>query len=55
MLPDTVISPAPKETLSIQATAADIVFATLPVHGFDTMTCDGVEFVLCASALTAQM
>jgi hypothetical protein len=33
----------------------EILFATLPESGFDTMTHDGVEFVLCASALTAQM
>ena len=36
-------------------TAADIVFATLPDLGFDRMTECKVEFVLCASALTAQV
>lgn len=36
-------------------TAADIVFATLPDLGFDRMTEGKVEFVLCASALTAQV
>lgn len=35
--------------------AADVVFATLSVMEFETMTESGVEFVLCASALTAQM
>ncbi|WP_410611086.1 hypothetical protein [Amycolatopsis sp. lyj-109] len=35
--------------------AESIVFSTLPETGFETMTEGGVEFVLCASALTAQM
>ena len=35
--------------------AAEIVFATLPSLGMDRMTAGGVEFVLCASALTAQV
>lgn len=33
----------------------DVVFGTLPENGLQTMTRHGVEFVLCASALTAQM
>ncbi|WP_166789376.1 hypothetical protein [Cryobacterium sp. TMS1-20-1] len=32
-----------------------LIFGTLPAGGLNTMTPDGVEFVLCASALTAQM
>ncbi|WP_395641014.1 hypothetical protein [Pseudolysinimonas sp.] len=35
--------------------AESIVFASLTDQGMDTMTEGGVEFVLCASALTAQM
>lgn len=35
--------------------AARVVFSTLDELGFDTMTNDGVEFVLCGSALTGQM
>jgi hypothetical protein len=35
--------------------AAEIVFATLPSLGMDRMTAGGVEFVMCASALTAQV
>lgn len=34
---------------------AEIVFGSLTDHGMQTMTEGGVEFVLCASALTAQM
>lgn len=33
----------------------EVIFTTLPENGFETMTEDGVEFTLCASALTAQM
>lgn len=33
----------------------DVVFGTLPENGLQTMTRHGVEFALCASALTAQM
>ena len=36
-------------------TATDIVFGSLADQGMETMTDGGVEFVLCASALTAQM
>lgn len=32
-----------------------VVFSTLPEQGLQTMTEDGVEFVMCPSALTAQM
>lgn len=35
--------------------AEEIVFASLADMGFQTMTDGGVEFVLCSSALTAQM
>lgn len=35
--------------------AAEVVFGTLSALEFETMTDGGVEFVLCASALTAQM
>ncbi len=35
--------------------AAGVVLATLSEMDFETMTDGGVEFVLCASALTAQM
>lgn len=35
--------------------AVGIVFDTLPELGMDRMTEGGVEFVLCASALTAQV
>jgi len=34
---------------------AGVVLATLSAMEFETMTDGGVEFVLCASALTAQM
>jgi hypothetical protein len=36
-------------------TPAQVVFDTLPDLGMDRMTEGGVEFVLCASALTAQV
>ncbi|MEV8098936.1 hypothetical protein [Kitasatospora sp. NPDC085879] len=49
------ISPArPEEMLEVEQ-PAEIVFATLPELGMDRMTAEGVEFVLCASALTAQV
>ena len=35
--------------------ATEIVFGSLADQGMQTMTDGGVEFVLCASALTAQM
>ena len=35
--------------------AAEVVLSTLSSLEFETMTEGGVEFVLCASALTAQM
>ena len=34
---------------------SDVIFGSLASNGFDTMTDSGVEFVMCASALTAQM
>lgn len=47
---------APFETPEVDtAAAAEIVFASLADKGMQTMTEGGVEFVLCASALTAQM
>jgi hypothetical protein len=45
----------PESTVDEPAVAEDVVFATLPELDFETMTEGGVEFVLCASALTAQM
>jgi hypothetical protein len=41
------------ETSSVPASA--VVFDTLPELGMDRMTEGRVEFVLCASALTAQV
>lgn len=35
--------------------ATGIILSTLSTMEFETMTAGGVEFVLCASALTAQM
>jgi intracellular sulfur oxidation DsrE/DsrF family protein len=35
--------------------AGQVVFDTLPSLGMDRMTAGGVEFVICASALTAQV
>lgn len=32
-----------------EASAADVVFATLPSLGMDLMTTGGAEFVLCSS------
>ncbi len=49
----TFIHNAVTETDS--CTASEIVFTTLPDLGFDRMTRGQVEFVLCASALTAQV
>ena len=43
--------PAPSEIDPATAT----VFGSLADQGMQTMTDGGVEFVLCASALTAQM
>lgn len=45
----------PETVVEEQVEAEDVVFAVLTDTGFDTMTEGGVEFVLCASALTAQM
>ncbi|WP_313535468.1 hypothetical protein [Arsenicicoccus bolidensis] len=42
-------------TVQVVEDAAEVVFATLDSMEFETMTDGGVEFVLCASALTAQM
>lgn len=40
---------------AVENAAGEVVFATLSAMEFETMTDGGVEFVLCASALTAQM
>lgn len=51
---DSNVKDAPiSEPAQLQAEA--IIFGTLTARGMDTMTEGGVEFVLCASALTAQM
>ncbi len=42
-------------TLISVDSAAEIVFSSLTDQGMQTMTEGGAEFVLCASALTAQM
>jgi hypothetical protein len=61
MLVDLVITPedsAPtvRTTGSMRTpAAAEVVFDTLPALGMDRMTEGRVEFVLCASALTAQV
>lgn len=47
-----------RTTQTSQVSAVDVealVFGTLPEQGMETMTEGGVEFILCASALTAQM
>jgi hypothetical protein len=45
----------PEAVIEAPVAAEDVVFTTLPEMDFETMTEGGVEFVLCASALTAQM
>lgn len=42
-------------TISSIEASTEIVFGSLADQGMETMTEGGVEFVLCASALTAQM
>ncbi|MGQ4437612.1 MULTISPECIES: hypothetical protein [unclassified Streptomyces] len=49
------ISQALSEEILEVEQSAEIVFDTLPLLGMDRMTAEGVEFVLCASALTAQV
>ena len=49
----TTLSEASSEPAA--GVTASVLFDTLPDRGLDTMTPQGVEFVLCASALTAQM
>jgi hypothetical protein len=51
----TVKTDAPNATPAIVGTAAAMIFDTLPERGLDRMTPDKVEFVMCASALTAQV
>jgi len=46
---------APAVETRLEVRAAEIVFATLPSLGMDRMTAGGVEFVICASALTANV
>ncbi|GAA5023745.1 hypothetical protein [Kitasatospora paranensis] len=49
------IDSAPAREMQSDVQAVEIVFSTLPELGMDRMTAEGVEFVLCASALTAQV
>jgi hypothetical protein len=49
------VDSVPPAEIQNELQPADIVFATLPLLGMDRMTAEGVEFVLCASALTAQV
>ncbi|MGY3129150.1 intracellular sulfur oxidation DsrE/DsrF family protein [Agrococcus sp. UYP33] len=51
MTPDNIALDTPAPV----GAAAQIVFGSLADQGMKTMTDGGVEFVLCASALTAQM
>ncbi|SMQ58088.1 hypothetical protein SAMN06295909_0102 [Plantibacter sp. VKM Ac-1784] len=46
---------ADNTTITSIDTATEIVFGSLADQGMQTMTEGGIEFVLCASALTAQM
>lgn len=48
----TAVAPV---AVPVVAPVETIVFGLLSEQGMDTMTEGGVEFVLCASALTAQM
>ncbi|AHH98609.1 hypothetical protein [Kutzneria albida] len=47
--------PAPQLETTPTDSVAQVVFDTLPALGLDRMTEGRVEFVLCASALTAQV
>jgi len=49
------LSTATEVPPTVTTETGEVVFGTLSSLGFDTMTDGGVEFVLCASALTAQM
>jgi hypothetical protein len=53
MLVELITTPAPETTLI--DSAVQVIFDTLPALGLDRMTEGRVEFVLCASALTAQV
>lgn len=44
-----------QEVVSTEAEVEEIIFDTLPDLGLDRMTPGKVEFVICASALTAQV
>jgi hypothetical protein len=44
-----------KPEVTTTAEANSVIFSTLPESGLDRMTEGQVEFVLCASALTAQV
>lgn len=50
-----IVEQVPNTEIPTRTDVEATVFATLPELGFETMTDGGVEFVLCASALTAQM
>lgn len=54
MLVELVTKPVSASATWSESTA-QIVFDTLPALGLDRMTEGRVEFVLCASALTAQV
>lgn len=46
---------APTATVTDVETACAVLFDTLPDLGLDRMTPNKVEFVMCASALTANV
>jgi hypothetical protein len=51
----TVKIEAPTATVTDVETAYAVLFDTLPDLGLDRMTPNKVEFVMCASALTANV
>jgi hypothetical protein len=51
----TVKIEAPTATVTDVETAHAVLFETLPDLGLDRMTPNKVEFVMCASALTANV
>lgn len=51
----TVKTDAPTATVTDEKTAYAVLFDTLPDLGLDRMTPNKVEFVMCASALTANV
>lgn len=52
---ESVTSASSGHAGSTAVPAADVIFEALPSLGMDRMTAGGVEFVICASALTAQV